>query len=358
MFLRNHFSALLSAASSLFSTPDTGEEKQDFRFALNKTEKKQLRDSKSKPKVVALYDENDGASNADRAIQHFENEGIEVVKVPPSEGFNHSFFTKGNNHFNGIYLPGGSDIPVHDDNDPRSKFEGQLVEKARSDDIPLLGICRGEQAIGYHSGLEVRDLSDYDQHYYHNETAKKNPDLNNTVVVDQGSQLYDALQHEFKSGKKDKPIEYSVSCLHHQHVPDTSSKKNIGVTARNKFDGTIEAIEIPTGNYYTIGLQHHPEVVIDSFESKRNAKIAEAQNELNESLLEAHFIDPEIHIGMAYSRAMSKRHAACKKSKDERAARAELGLFTSQVKKQFLEKNESEKKKDSNQRQGFLPRFW
>ncbi|MCE0723818.1 gamma-glutamyl-gamma-aminobutyrate hydrolase family protein [Legionella resiliens] len=339
-----------SSINALFSSETRSEtsreEKSNYQYALNADEKKQLRHSEEKPKIVALYDENDGAANADLAIQHFKNDGLEVIRVSPDEGLNHPTFA--NTSIDGIYLPGGSDIDIDNDHDPRKKFEGQLTQLARTQDIPLIGVCRGEQAIGYHNGLEVRDLADYEKHYTHssaNNTA--NPDLNNTVVVEKGSQLYAALQNEFKDEGKDGPLEYSVTCLHHQHTPDNSSNSKVQVTGRNKFDNTIESVEIKTGKYYSFGVQHHPEVVISSFEDTRKEKISKAEKEAEEARLTANFFDPDIAAYLEYKNA-HKIGAAYVKSRDERAARAEMGFFTNQAKKHFLEQESQQKEKQSS----------
>jgi|GEM_PF-2149032 gamma-glutamyl-gamma-aminobutyrate hydrolase PuuD len=328
----------------------TSETATEHQFTLTRHEKhyiKQLQDQQIKPVVVALYDKRDGTTYADMVIDHLDKKGLQIIMVASDEGFNHSIFDDRNIHtINGIYLPGGPNVPVHDDADPRKKFEGELTGLASSRDIPLLGICRGQQTIGHHHGYAVQDLEQYDSHYsYGHESQYEeiyattgNPSLNNRVVVGKGSLLHRALQEKLKYPKKDEPIEFHTTCLHEQHVKHDPENNNLQVTVRGKYDGAVEGIEIKTGKYYTIGLQHHPEAVIESFEWMRREKIAQAQDELSEALMEPHFIDPEIYTGMAYSRAMTKRHAAFEKSSDEKAARAELGLFTSQTKKHFLGK--------------------
>ncbi|PWY56489.1 peptidase C26 [Legionella qingyii] len=336
------FSRSWSPFSALFSetrSETNNEEQSNFLYELNADEKKQLRNSEVKPKIVALYDENNGSKNADLAIQHFENDGLDVIRVSPDEGLNHPTFTS--NSIDGIYLPGGSDIPVDDDNDPRTKFEGQLTRLARTQDIPLMGICRGEQAIGHHNSLEVKDLSDYETHYA-GENNASNPDVNNTVVVEKGSQLYAVLQSEFKD--KDGPMVYSVTCLHHQHILDNSSHSDVQITGRNKFDNTIESIEIKTGKYYSFGVQHHPEVLIHSFESAREEKIIQAEKEAEEGRYTANYFDPEIALETEITFAQKLRNARSE-SIDERAAKAEMRFFTKQVKKHFLEQESKQKEK-------------
>ncbi|WP_392538634.1 gamma-glutamyl-gamma-aminobutyrate hydrolase family protein [Legionella sp. 227] len=327
----------LSSISSIFSETKQ-EEKSKFQYELNDEEQKQLRHSEDKPKIVALYAEHDGAVNADLAIQHFEKDGLDVVRVSPEEGLSHPTFSS--NSIDGIYLPGGSDIPVQDESDPRKRFEGQLTQLARAKDIPLIGICRGEQAIGHHNRLAVEDLPDYEQHYGGANNGST-PDANNTVVVEKGSQLFAALQNEFKE-KNNGPLEYPVTCLHHQHIPESPSHTDIQVTGRNKFDNTIESIEIKTGKYFSFGVQHHPEVLISSCEDKRKEKITQVEKEAEEARFTSNFFEPDTAL-IAELQYAQKLREAHEQSRDERAARAEMGFFTKQVKKRFLEHKAQQK---------------
>ncbi|QMT61635.1 gamma-glutamyl-gamma-aminobutyrate hydrolase family protein [Legionella sp. PC997] len=351
------FSSPWSPLGGLFSEtrPETSKEekKPNFQYELNKDEKRQLARLESKPKVVALYEEHDGAANADLAIQHFENDGLDVIRVSSNDGLNHPAFTDGS--INGIYLPGGSDIPVHSDDDPRKQFEGQLTQLARTKDIPLIGVCRGQQALGHHNGLEVDDLPDYEQHYSGADNSNY-PDSNNTVVVEQGSQLFAALQNEFKEKRDNEPMEYPVKCIHHQHIRENANNHDVDITGRNKFDGTVESVEIKTGKYYSFGVQHHPEVLINSYENKRKERLLELEKEENEDRLKSLFFDPEVSFDteMKY---FQKRREAKTKSVEERAARAEMGFFTNQAKKHFLEQAPKPKEKQPRDDSGLLYSF-
>ncbi|KTC91073.1 gamma-glutamyl-gamma-aminobutyrate hydrolase family protein [Fluoribacter dumoffii] len=343
------FSKFISSGWPSFSTlfserSETKEEKANYQYELNAAEEKQLRHAGSKPKVVALYDEQDGSRNAELAIQHFENDGLDVIRVSSDEGIDHPAFK--NDSIDGIYLPGGSDIPVENESDPRKKFEGQLTQLARTRDIPLIGVCRGEQALGHHNRLEVKDLPDYEKHYAGANNGN-NPDVNNTVVVEKGSQLFAALQNEFKEDNNEGPIEYSVTCLHHQHIEEPSADSELKVTGRNKFDNSVESVELKTGNYYSFGVQHHPEVLISSCEITRKEKIIEAQKEAEEARFTSNFFDPDpaIYSEIKYAQKIGEAYA---KSREERAARAEMGFFTKQAKKHFLEHEAKQKAKQTS----------
>lgn len=349
MFLRGILDWSSSSSFLTKNKDDVPSEKQsNFQYELTGKEKRQLRHSQEKPKVVALYDEHDGSANAELAIKHIEEKGIEVVKVSPKEGLNHPTMTQGDIH--GIYLPGGSDIPVDAPHDSRKEFEGQLTQLASTKDIPLLGICRGEQALAYHNGLEVQDLTDFDKHYNHEGATKTNNSvLNNTVVVEPGSQLYAALRSKLKEKDSHRPLEYAVTCLHHQNTPGDSTKTNVTTSGRNKYDHSIESFEIKTGHYYSFGVQHHPEVTISSFEAERQEKISQAKKEAEDARFTSNYFDQDASLYTEY-RSAQKIRSAHQKSRDELAARGEMRFFTNQVKKNFLEKIQKEEPENLSER--------
>ncbi|MCE0723817.1 MULTISPECIES: gamma-glutamyl-gamma-aminobutyrate hydrolase family protein [Legionella] len=333
---------------------NTSDEKPKFEYALKKDEKKQLKSSEEKPKIIALYDKSGGTTYCDLTINYLESKGIEVTPVTPEEGLNHPAF---NGKFNGIYLPGGPNIPVDDPSDPRKKFEGQLTELAHTQDIPLLGICRGEQTIGHHHGHPVKDIPETtDQHEVHYEyfdtvyRETQDPTYNSKVVVGKGSQLYNALHHKLNYKEGSGGIEYNVTCLHHQHVEEHPENSDLQVSGRGKFDSLIESVEKRTGKYYTIGLQHHPEAVISSCAETRKEKISRIKSEAEEARFNANFFDPDvaIHTELTYSQRVREAHI---KSNDEKAARAELGFFSTQVRQHHLErlvkKEDTENTRDS-----------
>lgn len=350
--------------------------RKKFQYALNLDEKKQIKTLRAQgvqPSVIAIYDSEHGTTYADKAIAHFMSKGINVVRVSSSEGLSHPIFTS--NHFNGIYLPGGHDVL---DGDIRTKFEGQLLEIATQKDLPLLGICRGLQAVGYHSGCEVTNLNGAHSTFSINTSTNSG----SPVVIQPGSQLYSALQYKFKQTDS-KPIEYPVICLHDQHIVGVP-KNHVKVTGRTRLDGTIEAVERLTGKYTSFALQHHPEAVICFYkeekeklayqyiESEKYIKLNEGfiadakklieqkSEELSSSMSENRKKELEEEINNLYKdikgnkesitffknfrQEYEKEIAHPKKSIEEQAARAELGLFTKQVKKQFLEQRAQELK--------------
>lgn len=321
----------------LYSTET--QEQPKFEFALNKDQKIQLKSSEEKPTVVALYDKSGGTTFCDLTVDYFKSKGIEVTPVSPSEGLNHPVF-KGKVH--GIYLPGGPNVPVQDSSDPRKKFEGELTHLAKESDIPLLGICRGLQTIGHHQGYDVCDIpEDHEQRQPHYDKfdsvyqETEDPTYNNKVVVKRGSLLHTALQYKLKN-KDDNDIEYNVTCLHHQHMQLDEVNRNLWVSGYSKHDGLVESVEKRTGRYWSAGLQHHPEAVISSCEDARKEKLQELEDQLEKSRSTSNYLDPDFSIHAEISYASQMRRVRNTRTRDEKAARAELGFFTKQVKHNYL----------------------
>lgn len=273
----------------------------DYPYKITQPEKKALKILKEKnirPVVVSLYDSDGGTYYTDLMISLFEKSNIKVIKVSPYKGLNHSIFKK-DNKIHGIFLPGGPNIGQYDEE--RKALEIALINKAQVSDIPLLGVCRGNQIIGYNHGLNIGSIDEF-RHHSLEYRAAINPETNNIVIVAKGSQLYNALQDKIQNSQEiPEKIEYSISCLHHQGIQIYTSSQ-LKISGHSKSDNQIESVEISTGKYYTVGLQHHPEKIITAYnDEKKWWKIR------------------------------------TDKTKEIKAARAEYGFFTKQVKKKFLE---------------------
>lgn len=169
------------------------------------------------------------------------------------------------NIVDGLYFSGGSDInPLIFGEDPikelgdidysRDEFEIKLFKKAAAKNIPILGICRGEQVINVASGGNLyQDIyvqkegagghspkfSQYSGYAYHKVTIMKD------------SKLYDIL----------KTQEICVNSLHHQAVKDLGQGYKITAQAP---DGIIEAIE-SLDHSFIVGIQWHPEFMYERY---------------------------------------------------------------------------------------------
>jgi putative glutamine amidotransferase len=171
-----------------------------------------------------------------------EAAGAEAVYLPPGTG--------ALAEVDGLLLPGGWDVdPARygekadaklGDIDPElDETEIRLFNEARRREIPVLGLCRGQQVINVAMGgsliqhLEGHEVRAYGRRH-----------LAHTVEVDPASELGRAAEGQ--------PIR--VNSLHHQAV--RSVAPGLRQTAIGD-DGTIEGLETADG--LIVAVQCHPE---------------------------------------------------------------------------------------------------
>ncbi|MFO7741687.1 MAG: gamma-glutamyl-gamma-aminobutyrate hydrolase family protein [Anaerolineae bacterium] len=164
----------------------------------------------------------------------------------------------------GLILSGGGDIhpSFFADSDRgllwrvderRDRGELSLARWALDERRPVLGICRGIQALNVASGgTLIQDIpTQMSSTLSHSSIAGRPlPTVAHTVEVQSGSHLSDLLG----AGEVD------VNSAHHQAVKELGDP--LVVVARAP-DGVIEALEAP-GHPFCIGVQWHPEVMIES----------------------------------------------------------------------------------------------
>lgn len=164
---------------------------------------------------------------------------------------------------NGVILTGGSDLDpsrygdadvhpaTYDIIPARDETELALARAAIERDIPLLGICRGIQAINVaFGGTLIQDVpTQFDPAVGHrqHEQGIAPHEPGHTVKVEPGSRL----EAVYGAG----PI--PVNSFHHQAVKDVAEGWMVSGRAD---DGLIEAIERP-GTLFALGLQWHPELM-------------------------------------------------------------------------------------------------
>ncbi|WP_321333349.1 gamma-glutamyl-gamma-aminobutyrate hydrolase family protein [uncultured Bacteroides sp.] len=159
-----------------------------------------------------------------------------------------------------VILPGGEDInparyhelpspKLGEVNLPRDSFDMAVIKLSVKEHVPLVGICRGMQAINvYFGGTLYQDLpSEYAvKNVAHRQTLPK-AIATHTIYVTPESYLarisgQDSLR---------------VNSFHHQAVKDVAP--GFKVTARAT-DGVIEAFE--SDKYGIIAVQFHPEGLV------------------------------------------------------------------------------------------------
>ena len=163
----------------------------------------------------------------------------------------------------GIVLPGGADVapeaygeePIRDLNvveAPRDRTELMLARWAFADDLPVLGICRGQQVLNValsgslwqdlrHQGVTSVEHSDAD--------GRARTALMHRVRLDPDSRLAQLIDE----------TEIQVNSLHHQAIKTIAPQ--LRVTGKSD-DGVIEAIESPERRFL-IAVQWHPEEIDD-----------------------------------------------------------------------------------------------
>jgi putative glutamine amidotransferase len=171
-----------------------------------------------------------------------EAAGAEPVELPPG--------TPALPDVDGLLLPGGWDLdpsfygeakddkvgPVDRELD---ETELKLFRQARKAEIPVLGICRGQQVINVAMGGSLlQHLEDHDVR------AHGRSHLAHTIEVDPGSELgLAAGEHKIR-----------VNSLHHQAIGRLAP--GLHQTAKGE-DGTVEGVESDDG--LIVAVQCHPE---------------------------------------------------------------------------------------------------
>jgi putative glutamine amidotransferase len=150
----------------------------------------------------------------------------------------------------GLLLPGGWDVDPSfygeqrdenlGDTDPQlDATELAMFRQARERDLPVLGICRGQQVINVAMGGSlVQHLEDHDAR------AIGRRHLAHTIEVDPSSEL----------GRAAGEHKIPVNSLHHQAIKRLAS--GLHESARGE-DGTVEGIESDDG--LIVAVQCHPE---------------------------------------------------------------------------------------------------
>jgi putative glutamine amidotransferase len=165
----------------------------------------------------------------------------------------------------GLFLPGGIDMqpstygeqpdPLLQRVDPaRDETELQLARWAIEDRLPVLGVCRGAQLINVAAGGTLwQDVSyrpDSIKHDYAPLGGQYSREyLAHDVTVDADSRL----------GRIVRVDRMPVNSMHHQAIRELGT----GLIASSFApDGVIESVE-PTSEQWMIGVQWHPESLVD-----------------------------------------------------------------------------------------------
>jgi len=170
----------------------------------------------------------------------------------------------------GLLLPGGVDIdPQHYNEAPHPKLdpvdegmdwiETRLLRWALEDDLPVFGICRGEQVLNVVMGGSLwQDLpSEYATVFDHRESFKRKirDYLAHDVRVDPSSRLAEILQ---------APRVW-VNTSHHHAIKRVAP--GLRAVAWSP-DDLVEAVESPD-HFFVVAVQWHPEEMVKKHENAR-----------------------------------------------------------------------------------------
>jgi putative glutamine amidotransferase len=158
----------------------------------------------------------------------------------------------------GLLLPGGDDVAPERYRHPRHAMLGSVdanrdelelaaTEWALTNDLPVLGICRGVQVLAVAGGGSLyQDIpSELSDAGLHDVREFGFDHLSHVVTVEPSTRLYAAIG----------TTQARVNSFHHQAVRDMP--RGFIVSARAD-DGVIEGIEAP-GHSFAVGVQCHPE---------------------------------------------------------------------------------------------------
>lgn len=167
----------------------------------------------------------------------------------------------------GLMLPGGVDIhPRYYDEEPHPKLdptddgldwiEATLLRWALADDMPVFGICRGEQVLNVVMGGTLwQDLpSEYATVFDHRESFKR--------------KIRDYLAHDVRIDPDSRLAEIAgatrvwVNTSHHQAIKRVAP--GLRATAWSP-DDLVEGIESPD-HFFVVAVQWHPEEMIKKHE--------------------------------------------------------------------------------------------
>ncbi len=161
---------------------------------------------------------------------------------------------------NGVIITGGNfDIsPSHygelnkkskNEKNLRTAFELQLCKKSLKKNIPILGICGGEQLINVSlGGTLIQDINSLNFKTLEHEQLNPRNQTSHKVYINPQTLLYKII------GKKI----IDVNSAHHQAVDKVGN--NLIISSKS-IDGIIESIE-SLNHKWCVGIQWHPEFLI------------------------------------------------------------------------------------------------
>lgn len=130
----------------------------------------------------------------------------------------------------------------------RTEFELELVDLALKQNLPLLGICGGAQAINVALGGSLyQDIATQVPNATKHEQGAKSDKGGHPIRIHPGTRLRQIVQRQTME----------VNTTHHQAVRKVGKGLAINATAE---DGLIEGLE-SSNHPFVLGVQWHPEIL-------------------------------------------------------------------------------------------------
>lgn len=188
--------------------------------------------------------------------------GVPLI-LPPGEAAAHADALA--DAVDALMLSGGEDIdparygePTHPSvaatNPERDSAELALVAAARAARLPVLAICRGLQLINVaHGGTLVQDIESQLPGAMPHQLRRQRQERVHDVKAEESSRLAVAL------GAR----RLTVNSVHHQSLRDIGAGWRVVARAP---DGIVEGLEWSGEGWWAVGVQWHPEELVDSDE--------------------------------------------------------------------------------------------
>jgi putative glutamine amidotransferase len=129
----------------------------------------------------------------------------------------------------------------------KDEMEIKLIKLALEKNVPILGICRGQQLIAVASGGTL--YQDISNQIVQHRAEKQDSGTMHPIFLGNHTKLMDIFELEM----------LVVNSYHHQAIKDLPSNFKISAWAE---DGIIEGIEIKNDRF-VIGVQFHPEEMLE-----------------------------------------------------------------------------------------------
>jgi len=137
----------------------------------------------------------------------------------------------------------------------RTEFEMKVCEFSFKNNIPILGICGGEQLLNvFCGGTLVQDIKTLSLDTIEHEQVNPRNETSHKVLIKTNTKLSEIVQNDV----------IEVNSAHHQSVEKLGS--NLIISGKS-LDGIIESIE-STEHKWCIGVQWHPEFLITDADKK------------------------------------------------------------------------------------------